>query len=60
MLIFFIYLYKISKESSEYKDALIEHYQKDENMLPYYVKFNNALPEDIDIKLYNIETNKYI
>ena len=51
---------EIDMKSAKFKSGLNEYYHKDENMLPYYDKFNNALPEDIDIKLYNKKTNKYI
>jgi len=51
---------EISTTSKEFKNAIIKYYQKDENMLLYYKKFNEVLPKDIKIQLYNKKTNKYI
>jgi len=51
---------EVNIESKEFKNGITKYYQKDENILPYYKKFNEALPKDIKIQLYNRKTNKYI
>jgi hypothetical protein len=50
----------LNPKSQEFKKGLTEFYQKEENMLPYYKKFQNALPNDMELKLYNKKLDKYI
>ena len=50
----------VDQKSSEFKQGIAKYYQKDENMLPYYNKFNESLPSNMELKLYNKKTNKYI